>query len=403
MSSHTWAARRKRVSEIIEIGWVGDRPSWWYDVIHLLSILVNLTASIMLTFDRLRAGWGAALEGLEGVTVVFFTVDYLLRLWTAKYRDPKLPEGKALLRYVLSFSGLVDLLSFLPYFLPIFFPAGAAAFRMFRVMRFFRLFRINAYYDALNVITEVLVSRWQQIVSSVFIILVLMVASSLAMYSLEHEAQPEVFANAFSGIWWAASTLLTVGYGDIYPITTAGKVFGIFSTFLGVGMVAIPTGIISAGFVEQYSRIKKITEYAREEGIHFIKVHLDQSDGWAGKAVRELGLPQGIIVAVIQRGEQVLVPRGDVVLRPGDALVLGAKPYGKDDSHIDLKEIVLRRRHPWNGRLVRELDISRKTILIAVRRGEKTLIPTGGLKLLEGDTVTLYSQSSLPDASEIEL
>ena len=73
-----------------------------------------------------------------------------------------------------------------------------------------------------------------------------MLASSLCMYSLEHEAQPEVFSNAFSGIWWAASTLLTVGYGDIYPITTLGKMFGIFITFLGVGMVAIPTGIISA-------------------------------------------------------------------------------------------------------------------------------------------------------------
>ena len=88
-------------------------------------------------------------------------------------------------------------------------------------------------------------------------ILILMVSSSLCMYSLENEAQPEVFQNAFSGIWCAASTLLTVGYGDIYPITFLGKLLGIFITFLGVGMVAIPTGIISAGFVDQYSNIKK--------------------------------------------------------------------------------------------------------------------------------------------------
>lgn len=82
-------------------------------------------------------------------------------------------------------------------------------------------------------------------------------------YSLENRAQPEVFTNAFSGIWWAASTLLTVGYGDIYPVTTIGKIFGIFIAFLGVGMVAIPTGIISAGFVDQYSRLKRIGRYGR--------------------------------------------------------------------------------------------------------------------------------------------
>lgn len=133
------------------------------------------------------------------------------------------------------------------------------------------MFRINSYYDSLTVIKDVIYGKRQQLISSVFIILVLMIGSSLCMYSLEHEAQPEVFENAFSGIWWAASTLLTVGYGDIYPITAIGKMFGIFITFLGVGMVAIPTGIISAGFVEQYSTIKKKTEYGYESDMHFIK------------------------------------------------------------------------------------------------------------------------------------
>ena len=107
------------------------------------------------------------------------------------------------------------MLSFIPYYMPFFFPSGAVAFRMLRIIRIFRLFRINAYYDSLNVITEVIVGKKQQLLSSVFIILILMLSSSLCMYSLENKAQPEVFTNAFSGIWWAASTLLTVGYGDI--------------------------------------------------------------------------------------------------------------------------------------------------------------------------------------------
>jgi len=403
MEKTTWETRRRRLSQIIEVGMVEDAPSRFYDFVNLLSIVVNLTVSVMLTFEGLRTQFGPVLLTLESGTVTFFAVDYVLRLWTAKYLWPKLPPIKALLRYLFSFSGLVDLLSFLPYYLPVFFPTGAAAFRMFRVMRFFRLFRINAYYDALRVITEVIGSRWQQIVSSVFIILILMLASSLVMYSLEHEAQPEVFSNAFSGIWWAASTLLTVGYGDIYPITTAGKAFGIVSAFLGVGMVAIPTGIISAGFVDQYSRIKRISEYAREEEVHFIKVQLSPGDSWAGKSIRELGLPHGVIVAVIQRGKEVLVPRGGVTLRPGDTLVLGAEPYGDDDSHIDLKELILRRHHPWNGQRVRELDISRKTVIVMVKRKGKILIPNGDLKLLEGDKVILYTQTAVSGAGNIEI
>ena len=111
--------------------------------------------------------------------------------------------------------------------MPVFFPAGTTAFRLLRIARIFRLFRINAYYDSISVITAVIRGKQQQLISSVFIILVLMLAPSLCMYSLEHEAQPDVFQNAFSGIWWAASTLLTVGYGDIYPITLMGKIFGI--------------------------------------------------------------------------------------------------------------------------------------------------------------------------------
>ena len=238
--------------------------------------------------------------------------------------------------------------------------------------------------------------------SSVFIILVLMTASSLCMYSLEHDAQPQVFSNAFSGIWWAVSTLLTVGYGDIYPITTLGKIFGILITFLGVGMVAIPTGIISAGFVDQYSRIKRISEYGTEADIHFIRIHLTPRDRWANAPLRDLGLPEGVIIAAVQRGRDIIVPRGDVVLLPGDNLVLGAGVY-EDDVRIQLKEIVLQTHHPWVGHPLRNLDISRQTVIIMVRRRNRTLIPNGGLKLLAGDKVLLYTQSHLPHAQDIQI
>ena len=382
---------RKRLSHILEVGPEEDRIGRVYDIINLLSIVVNLAVSIMYTFEELRAPYGQLLLNIEAVTVAFFALDYVLRLLTAEYLHPKLSPGKAVWRYMTSFKGLVDVLSFVPYYLPVFFPSGAAAFRLFRVLRLFRLFRVNAYYDSFSVIAEVISSKKQQLISSVFIIAILLMGSSLVMYSLEHEAQPEVFKNAFSGIWWAVSTLLTVGYGDIYPITPMGQVLSIFITFLGVGMVAIPTGIISAGFVDQYSRIKRISEYGKEDDVNFIKVQVSEADKWNGRTIVDLGLPRGIIVAIIQRGDDVIVPRGNTVLQVGDTLVLGA-PSMDHDHPIDLKEIIMRRQHPWNGQRIRDLDISRQSIIIMVKRNGKAFVPNGNTVLTEGDRVILYTQ-----------
>ena len=393
--------QRRRIFEIVEIGAADDLLSRGYDFFGSLVVVLALAASVAATFDGAEERCGVLLNTVEIVTSAFFAVDYVLRVWTARCLYPTLTPGKATVRYVSSIGGLIDLASFLPTFLPVFFPSGMVAFRMFRVVRIFRLFRINTYYDSLHVITEVLRSKRQQLLSSVFIILTLMLASSLCMYSLEHEAQPEVFRNAFSGIWWSVSTLLTVGYGDIYPITSMGKIFGIFITFLGVGMVAIPTGIISAGFVDQYSRIKRISEYGQASDVHFIQVYLRKKDAWVGKTIRDAGLPGGVIAAAIQRGGRIVMPRGDTVLEAGDTLVLGAQGF-RNDQHIDLKEITLRRQNPWVGQHIRELDISRRTLIVLVRRDGKALIPHGDLRLREGDTVVLYTQTAVRPEPETE-
>ena len=397
---NNWRKRRKRAAAIVEMGSGRDWVSRGYDIASCLVLLVNITVTILYTFEGAKARCGPGLLLMEAVTVAFFAVDYVLRVWTAPEINPQSSAFRATRKYVLSLTGLVDLLSFLPYYLPVFFPAGTAVFRIFRVVRIFRLFQINAYYSALNVITEVLNSKKQQLMSSVFIILVLMVASSLCMYSLENAAQPEVFSNAFSGIWWAASTLLTVGYGDIYPITIAGKIVSIFITFLGVGMVAIPTGIISAGFVDHYSRIKRLSEYAFEEDILFIEVQLHKRDKWVGLAIKDMELPQGVLVGMVRRGREHLVPRGDLVLKDNDILILGAAAL-KDENHIDLKRIVLRKQSSWNGRLISELDISRQAMIVMVKRRGTMLIPHDDLRLREGDHIILYSQSRIADAEQI--
>ena len=394
--------KRRRLHEIIEIGAGDDRISRTYDFVSALLIVVYLIISILETFDPIRGRIGGILDVVEIGIVLFFTVEYILRLITARYQFPGRREGEAVLRYVFSFAGLVDLLSFLPFYLPFFFPAGAAAFRMIRVIRIFRLFRINAYYDSLNVITEVLSNKKQQLLSSVFIVLVLMLASSLCMYSVEHTAQPDVFRNAFSGIWWSVSTLLTVGYGDIYPITTLGKVLGTIITFLGVGVVAIPTGIISAGFVEKYSELKKRSEYLRESDVLFVKVRLSEDDPWTGKEIGELVLPQGLMVGALMRDERPVVPRRDIVLQPQDILVLGAEPTS-DGREIDLKEMELSAKSSWVGKQVRDLDISRRSLIVMIKRGEQIILPCGNDIFMTGDRVFLYTENRMSQASTIRI
>ena len=397
-------ARRRRTFEIIEVGAGDDRISRAYDFVSAMLIVVYLVISVLDTYDSIRAEIGWLLGTIEAMLVVFFTVDYCLRVYTAKYLRPHLSTPKAIVRYVFSFAGIIDLCSFIPYYLPFFFPAGAIAFRMFRVIRIFRLFRINMYYDSLNVITEVISAKKQQLISSVFIISVLMLGSSLCMYSLEHEAQPEVFKNAFSGIWWAVSTLLTVGYGDIYPITTMGKVFSIVITFLGVGMVAIPTGIISAGFVEQYSEMKKRGEYIEESDVRFLKIHLEPGDPWIGKTASEIAaqLPQGLLISAVRRRSDTMLPKEDLIFLIDDIVVIGAEPVA-DHEDVDLTEVVLGKHNPWVGQRIRDLDISRRTLVVMIKRADQVIIPDGDLAFAEGDKVFLYTAKRVDGGETVSI
>lgn len=400
--SKKWLKRRQRLFQIIDVGYDLDWVSRGYDYINVAAIVLNLAVSILHTYDTIRERYEPILVAVEIITVAFFVLDYIFRLITARCMYKEKKELRAIRKYVFSFMGIVDLLSFLPYFLPVIFPQGTIAFRMIRIVRIFRLFRINAYYDSLNVITHVLNSKKQQLISSVFIILTLMVASSLCMYSLEHEAQPEVFTNAFSGLWWATSTLLTIGYGDIYPITFWGKALGILISFLGVGMVAIPTGIISAGFVDQYTNLKKRNDYGYEADMNFIKVYVDANDVWAGKRIADLDLPVGVIISVIKRDDKFLIPNGGALLEAGDVVVLGAESFDEHEK-IQMKEIVLKEEHPWAGKKICDLDIGRKTVIVLVKRRNKALIPNGNMILQKNDRVFLHTQMHLQDASYMEI
>ena len=389
-----WKRTQKKLYDMVSTGVVDSRLNQFYDIFSTLALLANLVCAFASTFDSIKEAHGTLLYWTEAVTVFFFAVDYVLRLITAPQQYTDCSSNRAALKYALSGYGIIDLLSFLPYYLPTFFPAGATVFRMFRVVRIFRLFRINAYSDSLTLIGNVLLKKKTQLMASVFVIVLLIMAASLCMYSVEHEAQPDVFENAFSAIWWATSTLLTVGYGDIYPITTMGQILGIFITFMGVGLVAVPTGIISAGFVEEYQMATKFADIEQQENIHFIEVVMKHNDRWVGKRIRDTGVPRGTIIAVIIRGKDTIIPRGEVVIEEGDKLIICAES-ASEGMLENIMEIRLRKNHRWNGAKIRDLDISRQTFIVLIDRDGKMMIPDGDLVLLEGDRVLVYTKEKI--------
>ena len=311
----TSSNRRKRIFEIIQIGNRNDLPSRLFDYFIVVCIILNIAVLFMETFDVFDPYYGI-LEVIEAVTISIFIVEYILRLWTADFLYPGLGRIRAALRFVISFYGVIDLLTILPFF----FLSGFVALRILRVVRIFRLFKVNASYDSFHVITTVFMKKRNQIFSSVFIIFLLMLASSLCMYSAEHEAQPEAFQNAFSGIWWSLSTIFTVGYGDIYPITVLGRIMTVIITFLGVGAVAIPTGIISAGFVEEYSEIARNRRNASESPSAFCESVRADSD-LTGRNIADIEDDLKVRIIAISRDNEILIPSGTTVVKENDTLI----------------------------------------------------------------------------------
>ena len=297
---------KKRLFDIIQIGQTGDFPSKAFDIFIVSTILINILSLILLTFESLEDIF-PVLHSVEILTTLIFCVEYAARIWTAEY----LYGGKGIkpvIKFLLSFDGIVDFLTILPFF----FLEGFIAFRFLRVARIFHLFRINSAYDSFHVITSVIVEKKNQLISSLFIIWILIIASSLSMYHAEHAVQPEVFRNALSGVWYSVATIFTVGYGDVYPITMIGRLMGMCITFLGVGVVAIPTGIISAGFVEQYTKYQGENESKR-----ISSVLVDGDSEYAGMQAGKLPMK---VVLIVREGE-ALIPLETTVVKKGDTLI----------------------------------------------------------------------------------
>ncbi|MBP5282047.1 MAG: ion transporter, partial [Lachnospiraceae bacterium] len=223
---------KKRIFDIIQIGTQVDLLSKIFDIFIVIMIVTSITVTFMQTFDEMDP-YDSVLKGIEFFTIIVFIIEYVLRSYTSNLLYPGKSKIRALFSFLFSFYGLVDLLTIISYF-SVLDSNGVVAFRMIRAVRILRLFKVNTQIDAFNIVAEVLKEKKSQILSSVFMIAMLLMASSLCMYGFEHDAQPEIFRNAFSGIWWSMSTVLTIGYGDIYPITIGGRIMAIVIGLLGV-------------------------------------------------------------------------------------------------------------------------------------------------------------------------
>jgi len=246
---------KDKVFEIIQPDKGNSLASRMFDRVITTLILLSVAAVFAVTFEQLRSA-RMVFWTVEVTASLVFTVEYALRIWTSDRLYPQMSPGRARLKYIVSFMAVVDLLSVLPFWLPRIFPGSMLGIRALRLVRLLRILKLNRYFDAMKSIFDVVAAKRRELVGSVFFVSLLMMVSSLLMYAVEHEAQPTVFRNAFSGLWWAVATITTVGYGDIYPVTVAGRVFGAVIAFSGVAALAVPTGIVTSGIMENIGKAK---------------------------------------------------------------------------------------------------------------------------------------------------
>jgi len=234
----------------------GDEDSKYFDPFIMGLILLNVAAVVLETVDSIYTPYAPLFHAFDVFSVAVFTVEYILRVWSctvdSRFKDPV--RGR--LRFLVTPMALVDLMAVLPFFLPFLVPD----LRFMRAMRLFRLFRVlklARYSESLQTFMDVLRLKKEELLLMLFAIVILLVVSSSLMYEAENAAQPEAFASIPAAMWWGIVTLATVGYGDIYPITPWGKFIGSIVVLLGIGLFALPTGVLASGFAEVLAKRKE--------------------------------------------------------------------------------------------------------------------------------------------------
>jgi voltage-gated potassium channel len=235
----------------------------------IVMIVLNVLAVVLESIEHLSIAHGPVFHTFDVFSVAVFSIEYLLRLWTAVEMDePRFQHpvwGR--LRWMSSAMAIIDLLSVLPFYLGMFVEMDLRAIRVLRVLRVFKLGR---YSMAINVMAAVARQEARAIGAVLFVMMVVLVFTSSLMYLFEHRAQPHIFSDIPTSMWWSVVTLTTLGYGDMVPITPLGRLLGGFTAVLGVGVIALPAGVLASGFSEQMrirrEEYREAVERALEDG-----------------------------------------------------------------------------------------------------------------------------------------
>ena len=237
----------------------GDTASLVVDRGLAFLIVANVIAVTLETVDEIYQAYAPAFTLFEIISVIIFTIEYLLRIWVSASNNASRFDApfRRRLSYMLSPSGMIDLLAILPAFLPFF---TSVDLRWLRILRLLRMFKISHYSSALEDFFSAIYHERTAFAGALYLFCVTLFLSSALMYLVEHSAQPEVFSSIPETLWWSLITLTTVGYGDVAPITAIGKVIGGITAFMGVCVVALMTGIVASAFSSQVSRRQDLLE-----------------------------------------------------------------------------------------------------------------------------------------------
>lgn len=234
--------------------------TFWDKLVNILIIsliLLNVIAVIFETVDSLFIEYGHLFRGFEIFSVFIFSLEYILRLWTCTYIDKFKHPVTGRIKYIFSFGSIIDLLAIVPFYLPISTIYDLRFVRIFRLLRFLRIFKLGRYLNASKIISNVFKSKKEELILCFLLIIALIVLTSSVMYFVEHDAQPDKFSSIPATMWWGVTTLTTVGYGDVFPITGLGRSLTAFISILGIGMFALPAGILASGFSAEFQKLKK--------------------------------------------------------------------------------------------------------------------------------------------------
>jgi voltage-gated potassium channel len=244
---------RRRIYLILEPTEKGGILERIFEFLLIAIIILNILAIVSESIKDVYDEYSVLFRHFEIFSVVFFTIEYVLRIYSVvehkKYTHPV--TGR--IKYMGTPMAIIDLMAFLPFYLS-FLPLDLRILRIFRLMGLFRMFKVARYMHALSMFKKVLYDRREQLVLSIFFILFILVIISTTMFYVEREAQPEKFTSIPATMWWGIATLTTVGYGDMVPITAWGRILGGMFAITGVGLLALPAGILSSGFFEMMHR-----------------------------------------------------------------------------------------------------------------------------------------------------